>query len=317
MTVNRFEGSGSGRRARRWLLWAALACLIQPLSLVAAPRVVASIGPVASLAAAVMGDLGEPRQIVRGYGSPHAYQMRPSDAASLRDADLILWIGPSLETFLERPLAGVRDGARVVALAAVPGLALLPNRRAGVLEGDAHSGEQHRIGSYDPHVWLSPFNAKLMAGAIAEELSAIDPENAGTYRANTGRLWQGIDDMEVRIGSRLAPVRAIPFVVFHDAFQYFEESFGLNAVGSVTVSPDRMPSARRIKALREKIAESGARCVFREPQFESALVRVLLEDSDARAGVLDPLGTAVTPGPNAYFELMNANTDALIECLSE
>ncbi len=193
---------------------------------------------------------------------------------------------------------------------------MLPNRAAGVLEGDAHSGEQRGIGSYDPHVWLSPFNAKLMAGVIAEELSAIDPENAATYQTNTDRLWQRIDAMEIRIASRLAPVRAVPFVVFHDAFQYFEESFGLNAVGSVTASPDRMPSARRITALRERIAESGARCVFREPQFESALVQVLLEDSNARAGVIDPLGTAIAPGRDAYFELMHANTDALIDCLS-
>ena len=316
MTVTNFERSGPGRQARWWLLSAALTGLIWPVSLVAAPRVVASIGPVASLAAAVMGDLGEPRQIVRGFRSPHVYQMRPSDAASLHDADLILWMGPSLETFLERPLAGVRDGTRVVALSTVPGLAMLPNRGAGVLEGDAHSGEQRGIGSYDPHVWLSPFNAKLMAGAIAEELSAIDPENAATYQTNTDRLWQRVDAMEIRIASRLAPVREVPFVVFHDAFQYFEDSFGLNAVGSVTASPDRMPSARRIKALREKIAESGARCVFREPQFESALVRVLLEDSDARAGVIDPLGTAIALGRDAYFELMNANTDALIDCLS-
>ncbi len=144
----------------------------------------------------------------------------------------------------------------------------------------------------------------------------MDPENAATYRANTDRLWQRIDAMEIRIASRLAPVRTIPFVVYHDAFQYFEESFGLNAVGSVTVSPDRMPSARRIKALREKIVESGARCVFREPQFESALVQVLLEDSDARAGVIDPLGTDVAPGPDAYFELMDSNTDALVDCLN-
>ena len=155
-----------------------------------------------------------------------------------------------------------------------------------------------------------------MAGAIAKELRTLDPENAATYQANTNRLWQRIDAMETSVASRLAPVRAIPFVVFHDAFRYFEESFGLNAIGSVTVSPNRMPSARRIKVLREKIAESGVRCVFREPQFESALVRVLLEDSDARASVIDSLGTDVTPGPDAYIELMDSNTDALVDCLS-
>ncbi len=294
----------------------ALISLVWPASLVAAPRVVASIGPVHSLAAAVMGDLGEPRQIVRGYGSPHAYQMRPSDAASLRDADLVLWIGPSLETFLERPLAGGRDGTRVVALSDVRGLALLANRAAGVRKDDSRSDGHGKAGPYDTHIWLSPFNAKLMAGAIAQALSELDPENAATYRTNTDRLWQRIDAMEIRIASRLAPVRAIPFVIFHDAFQYFEVSFGLNVVGSVTASPERMPSARRIKALREKIAESGARCVFREPQFESALVQVLLEDSYARAGVIDPLGTDVPPGPGAYLELMDSNTDALVDCLN-
>ena len=280
----------------------------------AAPKVVASIAPVHSLAAAVMGGLGAPVQIVRGYGSPHAYQMRPSDAANLHDADLVLWIGPSLETFLQRPLAGRRDDTRVVTLSSIPGLALLTNRRAGIRRDDADAHDE--AGSYDPHIWLRPFNAKLMAEAIARELSAVDPQNAEIYQSNLGSLSKRIDAMESRIASRLSPVVSIPFVVFHDAFQYFEDSFGLNAVGSVTVNPDHMPSAHRIKALREEIAESGARCVFHEPQFESALVQVVLEDSDARAGVLDPLGADVTPGPDAYFELMTATADALLACLS-
>ncbi len=314
--VSELEQPGPGRRAWRWLLLAALAPLVWPATLAAAPRVVASIGPVHSLAAAVMGDLGKPLQIVRGYGSPHAHQMRPSDAASLRNADLVLWIGPSLETFLQRPLAGSRDGTRVLALSAVPGLALLANRGGGVRHDDARSRAHDEVASYDAHIWLSPFNAKLMAAAIAKELSSLDPKNAATYQTNVDRLRQRVDAMKARIALRLAPLRTAPFVVFHDAFQYFEESFALNAVGSVTASPDHLPSARRIKALRREIAESGARCIFREPQFESALLQILLEDSDARAGVLDPLGTDVAPGPGAYFELMDANTDALIECLN-
>ena len=277
--MTEFEQSGPGHRAWWWFLLPALVPLVWLAPLAAAPRVVASIGPVHSLAAAVMEGLGEPLQIVRGYGSPHAYQMRPSDAANLRDADLVLWIGPSLETFLQRPLAGSRDGTRVVALSAVPGLALLANRDAGVRHDDAHSRAHDEAASYDAHIWLSPFNAKLMAAAIAKELSAFDPENAQTYRTNVDRLTQRIDAMEIRIASRLAPVRTTPFLAFHDAFQYFEKSFRLNAVGSVTVSPDRLPSAWRIKALREVIAESEARCLFREPQFESALVAILLEDS--------------------------------------
>lgn len=304
------ENTRPGRRsAAWWLLLTALAPLLSPTALAAAPRVVTSIGPVHSLAAAVMGNLGEPRRIVRGYGSPHAYQMRPSDAASLRDADLVLWIGPAMETFLQRPLAGVGENTRVVALSEVPELHLLENRGADSLD----AGE---AGIHDAHIWLSPANARIMARTIAGELRSLDPENAKTYQANLERLTGRIDAMEARIASRLAPVRTVPFVVFHDAFRYFEESFGLLSVGSVTLSPDRMPSARRIKELREAIVRSGARCVFREPQFESALVQVLIDDTGARAGVLDPLGTEVDPGPDAYIALMDANADALIECLS-
>jgi zinc transport system substrate-binding protein len=310
----------SGRRLRdrlsapAWwrLLISALAPLAWSCAAQAAPSVVASIGPLHSLTAAVMGELGAPRQIVRGYGSPHAYQMRPSDAAALHGAELIVWVGPALETFLLRPLEGGQETARVLQLSTLEGLRLLPNRDAGVLGGEGHA---HGHAGFDAHVWLSPFNAKVIAAAIAAELGAIDPGNAAAYRHNADRLMQRIDAMEARIAARLAPVRDVPFVMFHDAFQYFEESFGLNAVGSVTVSPDRMPSARRIKALREAMAASGARCVFREPQFESALVQVLLEDTDARSGVLDPLGTDVAPGPDGYIELMNANAEALIACL--
>lgn len=264
-----------------------------------------------------MGDVGQPVQIVRGYGSPHAYQMRPSDAAHLRDADLILWIGPSLETFLQRPLSRHREGTRVIALSTSPGLRLLANRPGGVRAGDAHIHDHSEADSFDPHIWLSPLNAKLMASAIARELATLDPANAPIYAGNLERLNQRIDDMQGSIQSRLAPVANTPFVVFHDAFQYFEESFGLNAVGSVTVSPDQMPSALRIRALKEAIDKSNARCVFREPQFESALMQVLLEGSKARAGVLDPLGADIDPGPDAYFELMNGNADALLECLIE
>jgi zinc transport system substrate-binding protein len=292
-----------------------LALLIVPARLIAAPRVVASIGPVHSLAAAVMGDLGHPVQIVRGYGSPHTYQMRPSDAANLRDANLILWIGPALETFLQRPLEGQSVTTRVLQLSALPGLRLLASRKPGVLipQQEPHThGETH---SFDAHIWLDPDNAKLMGAAIAVELSALDPEHEEVYRRNAQQLRQRIDAMDKRIASRLAPVRSTPFVVFHDAFQYFEAYFGLNSVGSVSVSPDRTPSAKRIRALRTAIEELGVRCLIREPRFESALVRVLLEGTGARSGVLDPLGSDVTPGPDAYIELMDANTDALVECL--
>lgn len=315
--MNRLQPARPCRRAGIWLLLPLLVLLMLPARLIAAPRVVASIGPVHSLAAAVMGDLGQPVQIVRGYGSPHAYQMRPSDAANLRDANLILWIGPALETFLQRPLEGQSATTRVLQLSALPGLHLLANRKPGVLITDEEPHTHGEARSFDAHIWLDPDNAKLMGAAIAVELGALDPEHEEVYRRNAQQLEQRINAMGRRIASRLAPVRSTPFVVFHDAFQYFEAYFGLNSVGSVSVSPDRTPSAKRIRALRTAIKELGVRCLIREPRFESALVRVLLEGTGARSGVLDPLGSDVTPGPDAYVEFMDANTDALVKCLAQ
>lgn len=167
----------------------------------------------------------------------------------------------------------------------------------------------------DAHVWLDPVNAKAMVAAIAATLQHADPDNAATYAANAEAMAARLDALDGHMAAILEPVRERAFVLFHDAFQYMEARYGLNAVGSITISPERRPGAERLTELRRTIRDSDAVCIFAEPQFEPALVRVVVEGTQVRTGELDPLGAAQPEGPDLYFSLMEGNADSLRDCL--
>jgi zinc transport system substrate-binding protein len=321
---NAYNIASCHRRHIAKLISAAIAAIVLVVGApaLAAPKVVASLMPIHSLVAGVMGDLGTPALLVRGYGSPHAYAMPPSDAALLSNADLVFWVGETMETFLQRPLAALARKARIVSLIDTQGLVLLPNRPAGVWDAGGDSGRADAVvspgrASTDPHIWLDPGNAKLLAQEIARRLSELDPASTAVYRRNAQDVSRRIDALDRKLGQQLRPVRTMPYALFHDGFQYFERRYGLRAVGSLTLSPDRVPGARRLRELRAKIKELDVRCVFSEPQFESALLKTVIGGTSARRSVLDPLGAGLRPGPDAYFEMMNANASAIVDCLSE
>lgn len=312
--------------------------------------VVASIRPVASLVAGVMDGAGAPDLIVEAGASPHTYSLKPSGARALQKAKLIFWIGPDLEAFLDKPIDSLGEGATVVTLSKADGVELLPARRGGAFEKHQHdhAGEEHDAHEHahemetgehehehdheadaaehadhhddegtDWHVWLDPMNAKAFVAAIAEALSKADPANAALYARNAAAVSARIDALAADVTADLAPVRGKPFIVFHDAYQYFEHRFGVAAAGSITVSPENIPGAARVQEIRSKIAESGAVCVFSEPQFEPRLVRVVTEGTNARTGVLDPLGSDIADGPDLYFSLIRDMAKALKSCLAE
>jgi zinc transport system substrate-binding protein len=298
----------------------ALAFLL-PATAQAQPRVVASIPPVHSLVAGVMDGVGTPALLVPPTASAHTYALRPSEARLLSEAQVVFWIGPVYETFLEKPLGALAGKARTVRLADAPGIAILPARAGGAWEGHSHDGHDHRHGAKgnaepDGHLFLDPVNAKAMVPAIAEALAAADTANAARYRANALALGSRLDALDGELRGILAPVRARPFILFHDAAQYLEKRYGLNAVGSITVSPERQPGAQRLQRLRRKIDQLGAVCVFAEPQFEPTLLQTVVERTKARTGVLDYLGIVVPPGPDAYAETMRALARSLAECLA-
>ena len=290
---------------------AAVLALISPAASDAAPRVAVSLKPLHALVAGVMEGVGTPELILRGAGSPHAYSLRPSEARLLEEAEVIFWVGGSLETFLEKPIAALGAKARVVAALRAPGVVLLPAREGGVWDGHATHGEAE----HDAHLWLDPANAKAIARAAAAALGQADPAHRERYAANAAGLAARIDALDAELAALLAPARGVPYVVFHDAYQYFERRYGLGAAGSIAVSPERAPGARRVREVREKIRRLGARCVFGEPQFPPSLLATLTEGTSARTGELDPLGAALAPGPGAWFELMCALGASLAGCL--
>lgn len=305
-------------------------------------KAVASIKPVHSLVAAVMEGVGEPGLIVEGAGSPHTYALKPSQAQMLQNADIVFWVGHELEAFLEKPLETIGAKATAVELLDSHGLVRLGFREGGTFEkhrhddGDEHDHEEtaetdhdhdheetaeaeheHGHEEFDTHVWLDPENARAMVHEIEETLAKADPENAAKYEANARAVSGRLDALIKEVSADLEPVKDKPFIVFHDAYQYFENRFGITAAGSITVSPEVMPGAERIGEIRAKVQETDAACVFSEPQFEPKLVSTVTEGTQARSGVLDPLGADLDNGPSLYFEIIRNMAASIKSCLSQ
>ncbi|MEM9332222.1 MAG: zinc ABC transporter substrate-binding protein ZnuA [Pseudomonadota bacterium] len=182
-------------------------------------------------------------------------------------------------------------------------------------EHAGHEGHDH--GEFDSHVWLDPINAKALVHEIEETLAKADPANADKYEANADAVMKRLDGLVTELSASLEPVKGKGFIVFHDAYQYFENRFGLTASGSITISPEVQPGAERISELQDKVKELKATCVFSEPQFEPKLVATVTEGTQAKTGVLDPLGTSIEDGPELYFTLLSDMADSFRTCLSE
>ena len=299
----------------------ALATALAPGPAVAeAPSVAVSLPPLHSLVAAVMGDTATPHLMLRGGRSPHNAALRPSDLKRLRNADLVVWVGPTLETFLAKPLAATTAKTTVITLLDLKSIKRLARRSGRSWDKHAHDHEAPRGLSdavIDPHVWLSPTNAIAIAESVAGALKSRDPANAEIYEKNTQNLIVRINALDYRLGKSLTPVRRAPYLVFHDAYQYFERHFALRALGAMSINPERRAGARRVAEIREQLEQSGVRCVFREPQFPPGILNTITRGTRARIGILDPLGAAIPPGPDHWFSVMSNLGAALVRCLGD
>lgn len=295
----------------------------------AAPRVAVDIAPVHSIVARVMEGVDAPGLILRAGTSPHDYALRPSDAALIDGADVVVWVGPNMTPWMDGPIDALAGRAKVLMLDEAPGVTLLPARDAGPFEPDHHEGEgpeeaarpeghegAHGLDGMDGHVWLDPANAAAFAQAVAATLTAADPEHAAVYEANAAAFGAETTALSDEISSRLAPARGKPFLVFHDAYQYFEKRFDLPAAGSLALTDGEAPGAARIADLRARIGAEGVVCAFAEPSFDPKLIETVIEGSAVRAGTLDPEGIALTPGPDLYPALMRGLAESLADCLA-
>jgi zinc transport system substrate-binding protein len=306
------------------LFAAFLALLSASATAAEAPKVVVTSKPIHSLVSGVMQGVGTPTLLVDGSASPHTFALRPSQVRAIDAADVFFRVSEALEPFTAKIARALPDGVRLVTLADAPGVHLFNRRVGNGFEHHHHDGgeaaedasEHEDEGPKDGHIWLDPDNAKAIVAAAADALSARDPAHAAAYRDNAARLKTELDALSREISAITAPLARKPFVVFHDAYRYFEKRFGLDAVGSITISPEVQPSAKRLSELRRKISGLHAVCVFAEPLFQPNLVAALTEGTDARPGRLDPEGMTLAPGPDLYATLMRNLASDLKACLA-
>ena len=286
-------------------------------------KVVTSIKPIHSLASHVMDGVGKPNVIVDGYNSPHGFSLKPSHAKMIENADLIIWVGEDLEAFLEKPLDSIAKKAKKVELMDLKGIKKLKFREKNIFEGhddhghkedkhDDHGHEGHAHGEHDPHIWLDPMNAKVIIKEITNQLVKLDSVNSAKYKANSREAISDIDALTKSIKKDLNKNSRV--VVFHDAYQYFENRFGIKVLGALTVNTDVLPGAEQLAEIREVIEHEKVNCIFSEPQFNPSIIKTIAKDTNIKTGVLDPLGATIDKGKGMYSDLLKNMSSSFKGC---
>ncbi len=309
----------------------------------AAPAVVTSIKPIHSLVSNVMNGVGEPYLIITDTNSPHSFTLKPEDASKLQGADIVFWIGEEIETFLEKPLGSIAIRARKISFMESDDIQKLKFRENSIFDEhddhddheehddhddhkehddhddheehddhDKHDDHGHHHGEFDSHIWLDPINAKEIVSIIADELSLIDPSNKSKYIENAKSTATQLDNLIRETEKTLD--KDISYVVFHDAYQYFEERFNVAASGALTLNTDVLPGARQIMNIRELIEDKNISCILSEPQFNPKIIETIAEDTNIKTGVLDPLGATIPSGKDQYFLLIDDLAASLEKC---
>ena len=316
------------------------------------PRVVTDIAPVHSLVAQVMAGVGVPDLLIDQATSPHHFALRPSQARALQEADLVVWIGAGLSPALSGVIADLAEAGKEMALLSVPQTDLLPIREDVRFEAhrhddhddhghddqghddhddhghddhghddhghDDHEDEGHEDhahdGAIDPHAWLDPDNAALWLTAIAEELAAADPDHAQTYRRNATNAARQVEQLADQIEADFAATPPPAFIVFHDAYQYFEDAFDISAQGAISLSDASAPSAARLSEIRTIVAEQGVECLFAEPQFDPDILSAVADAAPVSIAVIDPYGGHIPTGVDFYPALLRDLATGISGC---
>ncbi|MGL6264336.1 zinc ABC transporter substrate-binding protein ZnuA [Aeromonas jandaei] len=286
---------------------------------VRAVEVLTTIKPLGFIAAAITEGVSEPEVLLPTGASPHDFSLRPSDVRSIREADLVVWVGPELEGFMSKPLA---NHPHVLTLTQVPGMPLFNyatkdshqhhDHAAHDHDDEGHEGHHHE--GIDPHIWLGPMQAKVIAGAIASELGKLDPANKSRYEANLAAFTAKVDARDKVIAGQMKAVNQKGYFVFHEAYGYWERHYGMSSKGHFTVSPERRPGAKTLVEIRKALEEKQASCIYAEPQFSPAVIESVARNTGARVLLLDEVGEQVPLGPDGYPQFMEQLANAFAQC---
>lgn len=280
---------------------------------VRALEVLTTIKPLGFIAAAITDGVSEPSVLLPTGASPHDFSLRPSDIRSINDADLVVWVGPELEGFMAKPLA---NHPHKLTLTQVPGMSLFNYATQGSQDDhdhdEGHEGHHHE--GVDPHIWLGPTQAKVIARAIATELGKQEPANQARYAANLAAFDAKVNAKDKVIAEQMKVVNQKGYFVFHEAYGYWERHYGMSSRGHFTVSPERRPGAKTLVEIRKALEEKQASCIYAEPQFSPAVIESVARNTGAKVLLLDEVGEQVPLGPDAYPQFMQQLADAFAQC---
>ena len=271
-------------------------------------QVVADIAPIYSLVARVMHGTGAPKLLVQHGASPHSYSMRPSEAKALYQSKVIFWSGKVLNRQLSRSLENVSETVLVIDLSSSKDITRLPMRKGATFdEHDEHD-------EYDPHLWLDPSIAKVWIDIITKNLSSTFPKNGAIYEENAKLAKEEINASVMRTKTLFKTSQSLNFIVFHDAYQYFENYYGISALGSIMLANAAKPSPARLIEIKNKINELGVNCIFSEPQFNSGLINAIASNTKISVKILDPFGSSLSLDKDLYIGIIDQMTSAINSC---
>lgn len=268
--------------------------------------VVVSIKPLHALMTSLTLGLSTPTLLISPEASPHGYTLKPSEAALLKKAQLVVWVGPSYETFLEKPLHNAH--AAQMAVEKISGISLLKLV-------DDHAGHDH--GGVDPHVWLDPVRMQQVVDATTQALVQADPENQDHYEGRARVVKDRLQRAHEVLVKRMKPLQKKGFLVFHEGYNYFVNRYGLKQDAALTVDPDTQPSLKHLKELQALMEAKKPVCVLGEVQFKTPLPRKLAEDFKLNYGELDPFGVQTPAGEDGYFLALDQMAHTFETCLGD
>ena len=308
-------------RLLRFLKMLSPLLIINSFILDANANIISSVKPIAFIAQAVSDGVTNTDILLPDGASPHTYSLKPSDLAKIKTAELIIWVGEDLETFMPTVLKSI-DKNKQIELMDIPTIkSLLRTSTNNHDQQETHShnndSDHDHHGEYDEHIWLSPKIAKEIAQAVHDKLITIYPDKKDIIDENLNEFTVKLAETEQNIAKKLINVQNSGYFVFHDAYGYFESQFGLKNLGSFTINPAVQPGVQTVYAIKRELKEHQAVCVFREPQFSPAVIEKIVNGTDVRIGELNPLGTDITLSKNAYSQFLLRLTQQLLDCLDK
>ena len=294
--------------------------LISYSSLNAEIKVVTTIKPIHSLVAGVMDGLGSPSLIVDGSNSPHNFSLKPSHAKMIEDAEIIFWVGEDLETFMIKPLESIANNATKVSFMDLDSIIKLKFKEENILEVEGYDDDhddhddhdKHADGEFDAHIWLDPKNAIEIVNEIAKTLSLKDPNKKNVYYSNAEKLNHSLNELIEKIN--LSINKDARFIVFHDAYQYFEKRFDVSSAGALILNEEALPSAKKVSEIHKIIKKQNINCIISEPQFNPNIIKSIAQDSSILTRSFDPLGSSFDTNKNLYFEMILSLSNSLKDC---